>query len=109
MPFTGNRLGGKIKVQYTSDAAQDYVLTTDPDLVIVGSGLVAGNVGQTTPGRFKPRGVHAQLVDTGKIFRKFFVCNAGSPLYSSNTPQAVVCDGATFTTTGRRGEKQTFS
>jgi hypothetical protein len=109
MPLNGNRLGGKEKVQYVSDATQTYILTMDPDLIIVGSGLVLGNVGQTKPSRFKPRGVHAQLVEAGKIYRKFLVANAGSTLYASNTPQVVTIDGAGFTTTGRRGEIQSFS
>lgn len=109
MPLTGNRLGGKSTVQYTSDTTQDYLLKMDTDLIIVGSGLIIGNVGQTKPSRFKPRGVFAQFIDTGKVYRKFLIANAGSTLYASNTPQGVVIDGATFTTTGRRGEKQTFS
>ena len=108
MPLSGNRLGSKVAVVYTADNGSDYNMKIDADLVIVGSGLVAGATGSTPPKRFRPRGVHAQLIEGGRTYRKFFVCNAGSPLYATNTPQVVTCDGASFTTTGRKGERQTF-
>lgn len=109
MPLNGNRLGGKTQVVYASDSGSSYNLKIDADLIIVGSGLVAGATGGIKPLGCKPRGVHAQFVDAGKIFRKFFVCGdpAGS-LFATNTPQIVTCDGASFTTTGRRGEIQRF-
>lgn len=109
MPLTGNRLGGKLPVVYESDSGSDYNMKIDADLIISSSGLVAGATGGTKPIGFKPRGVHAQLIDTGKIFRKFFICGtAASTLYATNTPQVVTADGASFTTTGRRGEQQRF-
>lgn len=109
MPLTGNRLGGKTPVVYVSDSGSSYNLKIDADLVIVGSGLVAGATGGTKPIGCKLRGVHAQFIDTGKIYRKFFVCgDVASTLYATNTPQVVTCDGAAFTTTGRRGEQQRF-
>jgi hypothetical protein len=108
MPLTGNRLGSKVAAEYISDGNQTYNLKIDADLYIAGSGLALGAGGTPRPGRFKPRGVHAQLLDSGKIYRKFFVCNATGGLYISNTPTGVTCDGATFTTTGRRGERQSF-
>lgn len=109
MPLSGNRLGGKTPVVYVSDSGSSYNLKIDPDLVIVGSGLVAGATGGTKPIGCKLRGVHAQFVETGKIYRKFFVCgDPAGTLYATNTPQVVTCDGASFTTTGRRGEQQRF-
>lgn len=109
MPLSGNRLGGKVPVVYVSDSGSSYNLKIDPDLVIVGSGLVPGATGGTKPIGCKLRGVHAQLIESGKIYRKFFVCgDSAATLYATNTPQVVVCDGASFTTTGRRGEQQRF-
>lgn len=109
MPLSGNRLGPKVQVVYKSDSGSDYNLKIDADLVIVGGGLIAGNTGGIKPLGCKPRGVHAQFIDTGKIYRKFFVCGTvDSALYATNTPQVITCDGAAFTTTGRRGEIQRF-
>ena len=109
MPLSGNRLGGKTAVVYASDSGSDYNLKIDSDLVISNSGLVAGATGITRPTGFKPRGVHAQFLDAGKLYRKFFVCGtAAATLYASNIPAVVTCDGASFTTTGRRGETQRF-
>ena len=109
MPLNGNRLGEKTAVVYTSDAAIAINLKIDADLVITNAGLTAGTTGTSKPSRFKPRGVHAQFIDAGKIYRKFFVCGTtAATLYATNTPTTVTCDGAAFITTGRRGEKQTF-
>ena len=109
MPLTGNRLGGKTAVVYESDSGSSYNLKIDSDLVITNAGLVAGATGITRPTGFKPRGVHAQFLDAGKLYRKFFVCGtAAATLYASNIPAVVTCDGASFTTTGRRGETQRF-
>lgn len=109
MPLSGNRLGGKVPVVYASDSGVDYNMKIDADLVIVGSGLIAGATGSVKPLGFKPRGVHAQLVDTGKLFRKFFVCGtSAATIYATNVPSVISCDGANFTTTGRRGETQRF-
>lgn len=109
MPLSGNRLGGKVPVVYESDSGSNYNLKIDADLVIVGSGLLAGATGGIKPLGCKLRGVHAQFVETGKIYRKFFVCGTvASTLYATNTPQVITCDGAAFTTTGRRGETQRF-
>lgn len=111
MPLTGNRLGPKTRVEYISDSTLTYNLRVDADLLIPAGGLTAGNTGVAKPIGCKPRGVHAQFVDSVSIatYRKFFICgDAGSTLFASNTPQAVVCDTLTFTTTGRRGEVQRF-
>jgi len=109
MPLTGNRLGGKTAVLYESDSGSTYNLKIDADLIISNAGLVAGATGITRPTGFKPRGVHAQLVDAGKLYRKFFTCGTvAAGLYASNVPATITCDGATFTSTGRRGETQRF-
>ena len=109
--MSGNRLGKKERVQYVADNGSTYVLRVDTDLVISNSGLVLGNVGGTPPKYFKPRIVHAQFVDTdGTIYRKAFIAGtAAAALYATSTPQVVTCDGVAFTTTGRRGEVQTFN
>lgn len=109
MPLTGNRLGSKTRVVYTSDTGAEYNMRIDPDLVISNSGLVAGSTGSTPPSRFSPRVVFAQLEEAGKIYRKKLVAGTNdSGLYATNTPQVIVIDTASFTTTGRKGEKQTF-
>jgi hypothetical protein len=109
MPLSGNRLGGKTAVVYESDSGSDYNLKIDSDLIVTGADLVAGATGGIKPLGCKLRGVHAQFIDTGKIYRKFFVCGTiTGALYATNTPQVVTCDGAAFTTTGRRGEQQRF-
>lgn len=109
MPLNGNRLGGKVPVVYESDSGSSYNMKIDADLIIFNSGLVIGATGSVKPLGFKPRGVHAQLVDTGKLFRKFFVCGTpAATLFATNVPQVIACDGADFTTTGRRGETQRF-
>ena len=109
MPLTGNRLGSKIKVEYKAENGATYVLRVDPDLVISNSGLNPGQNGGPPPKRWKPRGVYAQLEENGKIYRKFLIAGTvDATLYATNTPQVITIDGASFTTTGRRGEKQTF-
>lgn len=109
MPLAGNRLGSKVKVTYTSDSDEEYNLRVDADLVIVSSGLVAGHTGSAPPSRWKPRIVYAQLEEAGKIYRKKLICGTSdAALYATDTPQDVIIDTATFVTTGRRGEKQTF-
>lgn len=111
MPLTGNRLGPKTRVEYASDSGLTYNLRVDADLLIPAGGLVAGATGVAKPIGCEPRGVHAQFLDTvaAKTYRKFFICGeAASTLFASNTPQGVVCDTLTFTTTGRKGEVQRF-
>jgi len=109
MPLNGNRLGGKVPVVYASDSGNSYNMKVDADLVIVGSALAAGATGSVKPLGFKPRGVHAQLIDAGKLYRKFFICGtSNAAIYATNVPAIIACDGANFTTTGRRGETQRF-
>lgn len=109
----GNRLGSKSKYVYTNDFGDEYLLTLDDDLVLTNSGLTvapAGTTAQPAPKRFQPRGVYVQQFIAGQgNARKFLV--AGTPaagLYATNSPQDVTIDGETFTSTGRRGERQTF-
>lgn len=120
MPLPGNRLGSKTKYLYESDGGSTYVLKIDPDLAVTGSGLVAGTAGSTVPKRFKPRGVYVQAsvpaVTTpgseapATVARKFLIAGTvDAALYATNTPQVVTIDGLAFTTTGRRGEKQSFT
>jgi len=109
MPLSGNRLGPKTAVTYTSDSTLVYNMKIDADLIISNAGLAAGNTGVTKPLGFRPRGVHAQFLDAGKIYRKFFICGTpAAALFTSNVPQDVTCDTAVFTTTGRKGETQRF-
>ena len=109
MPLSGNRSGPKSVYGYTSDAGVQINLLLDDDLVIVNSGLVLSDEGQPKPQRFKPRVVFAQAIVNGAIIRKQLVCGSPTaPFYASNQPVDVVIDGLTFTTTGRRGETQSF-
>ncbi len=109
--MSGNRLGPKVRVDYVSDSGKTYNLRVDSDLVISNSGLVLGSTGGPPPKRWRPRGVFAQFPDpdTNRINRKFLICGTtAAALYASDTPATITIDGVVFTTTGRKGEKQSF-
>lgn len=113
MPLSGQRIGKKKKYKYTMDDGTEIRLRLDETLGdLAGTGLAAlttlDNV-QNKPDNFKPRVAFVQFVDTdGSISRKQIVCNAAGTLYASNTEQNIDIDGATFQTTGRRGETYSF-
>lgn len=109
MPLAGNRLGTKSVYGYTTDAGVEINLLLDDDLVLTNSGLVLNDEGQPKPQRFKPRVVFAQAIVGNRVVRKALVCGtSAAALYASSTPQDVTIDGQVFTTTGRRGETQSF-
>jgi hypothetical protein len=119
--MAGNRLGPRTRVIYESDeTGTAYILTIDESFVVAGAGQgddapdeydpaapPEGIDVSPAPKRFKPRIVYAQSA-SGDAVKRIVCCNADSDLYSTGTPSAVVIDGETFTTTGRRGEKLTF-
>lgn len=109
MPQSGNRLGTKTVVTYVTDAGVLINLQLDSDLIISNSGLVIGQGGQPKPLRFKPRVVFAQAIVAGRTVRKALVCGTNDAgLFATNVPQSFELDGLVFTTTGRRGETQSY-
>lgn len=110
----GQYSGQRRPYLYTSDSGEVFALLKDETLGdIAGTGLVratTANIGNASPvpKRFMPRGVHWQGELDGDVVRKFLVCEATGTLYQGNAPQAVTIDGVAGTTTGRRGEQQTF-
>lgn len=109
MAQSGNRLGTKTVVTYVTDAGVLINLQVDSDLIISNSGLEISQAGQPKPLRFKPRVVFAQARVDGRTVRKALICGTNDAgLYSTNVPQSFDIDGLNFTTTGRRGETQSF-
>lgn len=121
MPLDGNRLGPRERYVYaTDDASVAYIITTDADLAIAGTGVGAAApdvydpanppTGVTicpAPRRFTPRCVFIQDPTSGA--RKNLICfSADSDLYSTSVPASVTIDALAFTSTGRKGEKLTF-
>lgn len=111
--MAGNRLGSKSKYEYTSDTGAKYILTLDDDLVVTNSGLVplpANSTATPKPSRFQPRVVYAQqfIAGQGNARKALVAGTTAAALYATNSPQELTIDGETFTTTGRRGETQTF-
>lgn len=110
----GQYSGRRRPYLYTSDSGEVFLLQKDETLGdLVGTGLTratTGNVGNASPvpKRFEPRGVFWQGILGDRVVRKFLVCNATGTLYAGNTPQAVNIDGVVGSTTGKRGEQQTF-
>ena len=107
--FTGPR-----KVyEYTMDSGTSIQLALDEtNGSLTGTGLTLAGATSTAgfaPPRFKPRGVYWQGDLNGSIKRKFITCNAGAALYNQNVSQALEIDGVPGKTTGRRGEKLSWS
>lgn len=111
----GQFSGSRDKYVYTADNGDQYVLTLDTDLVIVGSGLIpydpVTNAAATSPPKgFRPRVVFWQATAVGfEGKRKALV--AGVPaddLYSPSTPQTFAVDGVAGVTTGKKGERLSF-
>lgn len=101
----GNLLGERRYYAYTDDTGETYTYLTDEDLgTAVGATLDDSN--PPFPRRFEPRGVYVQDTEGN---RKFLICpTTDNTYYSSNSSQDITIDTATFKTTGRRGEKQSF-
>lgn len=121
MPLSGNRIGPRKRYIYaTDDLAVVYIITTDADLAVAGTGVAgaipdeydpanppAGVTVCPAPRRFTPRCVFIQDPVSGA--RKNIICfSPTSNLYASSVPQTVTIDALDFTSTGRKGEKLTF-
>jgi hypothetical protein len=121
MPLDGNRLGPRERYVYaTDDLTIAYIIETDQDLAVAGTGAGAAApdvydpanppAGVTlcpAPRRFQPRCVFIQDPTSGA--RKSLICfSPTANLYSSSQPQSVTIDALAFTSTGRKGEKLTF-
>ena len=112
----GQFSGKRSAYLYNSDTGQQYLIRTDDTLAaLAGTGLVAATTGnsaaaQNPPKRFKPRGVHWQGTLNGRIVRKFIITNAGNTatLYTGGIVINVTIDGVSGSTTGRRGEVQSY-
>jgi hypothetical protein len=111
----GQYSGQRSSYLYTTDFGDVYILSKDVTLAnLEGAGLTpatqanAGNA-NPTPKRFFPRGVYWQGVLDGRIVRKFIVCGSTTAdLYQAGISQDLTIDGVVGSTTGRRGEQQTY-
>lgn len=110
----GQYVGPRVPYLYSTDVGEVIVLLKDATLGdIPECGLeraTTQTIGNATPEptRFKPRVVFWQGQLDGQIVRKELVCAANSPLYISGQSLEVNIDGVLGSTTGRRGEQQTF-
>lgn len=114
----GQFVGSKKKYIYVTDLGDNYIITRDETLATVaGTGLVeldpeappAGS--QPAPRGFSFRGVYWQADEGTEVegARKFLICGTtAATLYASSSSQAVPVDGFDGTTTGRKGESQSF-
>lgn len=106
--MAGNTLGERRYYLYTDDLGNNFKFQTDEDL-----GSAAGNTLNDTnpdlPRRFKPRGVYVEGEVDGETVRKFLIVGTRTNgVYASNASQTVTIDGASFKTTGRKGEATSF-
>jgi hypothetical protein len=108
----GQFSGSRASYEYTSDNGTVYLLTLDETLGgLTETGLVAATQGTTgiePPKRFNPRVVFWQGELSGRQVRKQLVCNSNGSAYV-DTSTAITVDGVDGITTGRRGEKLTFT
>lgn len=118
--MAGNLLGPRGRYIYESDEpGKVYILQTDQDLAVAGLGTGAAApeaydpqnppVGVEIcppPRRFTPRTVFVE--NAGGNRKSLIAFAASADLYASSQAQSVTIDTATFTTTGRKGEKLSF-
>lgn len=115
----GQFLGPKGKFVYTADDGRLFLMRMDISLVLSNSGLEAYDpathaAAQNAPKRFKPRVVFWRgTLTSGAITRnvaKALVCGKNSAtLYTYTSPLSITIDGVDGATTGRRGEKLSFT
>ncbi len=119
--MAGNRLGPRAKFIYNADdIGVVYILSLDASFQVAGFGAGSGApemydpnnepAGVTVcppPKNFKPRVVFAKSAD-GKARKQIVATSNTADAYATVRPVAVQLDGETFTTTGRRGETQSF-
>lgn len=108
----GQFSGTRSSYEYEADDGTMYLITLDTTLGnVTGTGLGLADTSTTAtelPKRLTPRVVFWQGILNNRVVRKSLVCNASGALYSS-TSQNVTIDGVQGSTTGRRGEKFTFT
>lgn len=121
MAETGNRLGSRARYIYLSDdIGVAYILEMDSSYEIAGAGIGAAAPERYDPNNppaaiticppprnFKPRVVFAKAAD-GKTRREIKCMSPDAELYATTAAKTITLAEETFTTTGRRGEKQTF-
>jgi hypothetical protein len=110
--FTGSRQ----TYIYVADDNNSYLLKMDETLgSIDGAGNVVATIAnsgdaQNKPVGFQPRGVYWEATAAPIGARKFIVCgDRADDLYSAETSQALTIDGVAGITTGRRGERFTYT
>lgn len=108
----GQFTGVRATYDYEADDGQMYRLTLDETLgSLTGTGMGKTTTASTSteiPKRLKPRVVYWQGELDGRMVRKALVCNTDGALYSSVSTDVTI-DGVAGSTTGRRGEKFTFT
>lgn len=118
--MAGQRLGSRVRVVYTSDdIGKVYVIEIDQSYQIAGAGVgsaapeifdpnnpPAGSDVCPAPKRFEPRRVYAKASDGT---RRSVICTSpDADLYATTLPKIINIDSESFTTTGRKGERQSF-
>lgn len=105
MALNGNRLGARGKFVYVSDTSTSYQVRTDSDNATAG-GFAAATNEPELPRGMKMRYLNVFLVDGAKTYRKrLYVAEANSAIYAKGTGDTIAIDGATWTVSGRTGEK----
>lgn len=109
----GQYSGIRKTYEYTADDGNIYLLKLDETLGDLTecalSAATTATTGTAKPLSFKPRIVYWQGTLNGRTVRKSLVCDPDATIYQSNTSQAVTIDGVAGFTTGRRGEKFSFT
>lgn len=106
MALNGNRLGPRGRFVYVSDTSTSYQVRTDSDNAAAG-GFAAATNEPVLPKGMKMRYLNVYLQDGTKTYRKkLYVAEANSTIYAKEDGDTVAIDGATWTVSGRTGEKK---
>lgn len=103
----GQTTGVRRYFGYVSDSGETYSLLLDETLGIIG-GMDLDDSNPPPPRRFRPRGVYVEGQVGSQTARKFITCSPTVLLYRTDQSTTVAIDGVNFSSTGRRGERQTF-
>ena len=107
--MAGNILGARSYYGYIADSSTIYSIQMD-DTLAVGVGATLDDSSPNLPRRFEPRVVFCEAIVGGRTKRKqLVVTDPESVIWTSETTQNIDLDGVTFATTGKRGEKVSFS